>query len=153
MNLLQNEAEQNQLLITFQLGDSVFAIPSDQVQEVVKPSLFTPVHHAPDYVLGIRNLRGRVVTLIDLSVRLGLGEALECPDNRVLIVAWRHEIVGLLVDRIADTVAITPDAVQDVPANLHDVRADSLTGITRQGERTIAILNLDAVLAMSKERN
>lgn len=140
------EQSSNDLLITFDLGESVFGIPSDLVQEVVKPSVFTPVHHAPDYVLGIRNLRGRVVTLIDLCQRLDLGSVAPASTNRVLIVDWQGETIGLLVDRIADTADLSQQELEAVPPSLHGIRAGSLTGIFRQGERTVAVLNLNTVL-------
>ena len=64
----------------------------------------TPVRHAPDYVAGIRNLRGRIITVIDLCVRLGLGAVEIGPESRILIADWKGEPVGLLVDRVADAI-------------------------------------------------
>jgi len=94
------------LLIVFALGDGLFGIKADLIQEVVKVSSMTPVHHAPDYIIGIRNLRGRVVTLLDLQLRLGLGAAMTHAENRILIIEWQGEPVGLLVDRIVDTIPL-----------------------------------------------
>ncbi|MBN1959202.1 MAG: chemotaxis protein CheW [Desulfuromonadales bacterium] len=145
--------DERQLLITFDLGESVFAIPSDLVQEVVKPSLYTPVHHAPEYVLGIRNLRGRVVTLVDLCRRLELGAVTESGDNRVLIVDWQGETIGLLVDRIVDTADFSAQDLKPLPPSLLNVRSGSLSGIFRQGERTVALLDMDSVLQLDKHQN
>ncbi len=147
------ETSENQLLITFDLGESVFGIPSDQVQEVVKPSAYTPVHHAPDYVLGIRNLRGRVVTLVDLCRRLNLGAVEGGLGNRVLIVDWQGETIGLLVDRIADTIDLDRDDVEPMPSNVEAAQSGRLSGIFRQGQRTVTILNLDAVLQVEKNES
>ena len=71
----------------------------------------TPVRHAPDYVAGIRNLRGRIITVIDLCVRLGLGSVEIGPESRILIADWKGEPVGLLVRRVADAIAIEARAI------------------------------------------
>jgi len=76
------------LVATFQLGGGRFAIDTNHIQEVVMTGDLTPVRHAPAYVAGIRNLRGRIITVIDLQVRLGLGRVQCDPANRILIVAW-----------------------------------------------------------------
>ncbi len=142
---------QNLLLVTFSLGEGVFGINADLVQEVVKVSALTPVHHAPEYVLGIRNLRGRVVTVLDLRSRLDLGTSPSAPENRVLIIDWHGEPIGLLVDRIADTISLAADAIEDPPHNLHSVQQASLRGVTRQGERLVAILDINTVLQVSEQ--
>lgn len=150
---MNNQEEQlnTLLLVTFTLGEGVFGIDSDRVQEVVKVSSLTPVHHAPEYVLGIRNLRGRVVTVLDLRVRLDLGVSPRMPDNRVLIVDWKGEPIGLLVDSIADTISVAADEIESTPHNLHSVQQTNLQGVSRQGERLVAILNIDAVLQVSEQ--
>lgn len=143
--------EKNLLLVTFSLGDGVFGIDADLIQEVVKVSALTPVHHAPEYVLGIRNLRGRVVTVLDLSTRLDLGMSSGALENRVLIIDWQGEPIGLLVDQIADTVSVAADEIESTPHNLHSLQQACLIGVTRQGDRLVAILNIDTVLQVSDQ--
>ena len=70
------------------------AIDATLIQEVVMVGELTPVRHAPDYVAGIRNLRGRIITVIDLCVRLGLGSVEIGPESRILIADWKGEPVG-----------------------------------------------------------
>jgi purine-binding chemotaxis protein CheW len=134
------------LFATFLLGDAMFGVGAAQVQEVVRPGSITPVHHAPPFVLGIRNLRGKIVTVIDLAVRLDLGSVELGPEARVLIVDWQGEPVGLLVDAVADTIAIDPDRIEAPPANVHGVQARHLLGVHRGNERLAAVLDLGAVL-------
>lgn len=134
------------LYATFLLGEAAFGVAAEQVQEVVRPGSITPVHHAPPFVLGIRNLRGKIVTVIDLAVRLDLGSAEVGPDSRVLIVDWQGEPVGLLVDSVADTVAIDGEGIEPPPANVHGVQARHLRGVYRGTERLVAVLELGVVL-------
>src|SRR5208337_4889093 len=93
------ETAEDLLISTFQLGDDdgVFGIDATLIEEVVMVGELTPVRHAPAYVAGIRNLRGRIITVIDLCVRLGLGAVKIGPECRILIADWRGEPVGLLV--------------------------------------------------------
>jgi len=142
------EVEEDLLIATFQLGgdDCIFGIDATLVQEVVMVGELTPVRHAPDFVAGIRNLRGRIITVIDLCVRLGVGRVEVGPESRILIADWKGEPVGLLVDRVADAIALGPDALEPAPPNLHGIQMQKLLGVFRSGERLAALLDLAAVL-------
>lgn len=141
------EVEEDLLTATFHLGgNGVFGIDAILIQEVVMAGDLTPVRHAPDYVAGIRNLRGRIITVIDLCVRLGLGQVEIGPDNRILVADWKGEPVGLLVDRVADAIAVKAGELELAPPNLHGVQMQKLLGVFRSGERLAALLDLDAVL-------
>ena len=106
----------------------------------------TPVRHARTYVAGIRNLRGRIITVIDLCVRLGLGAVEIGPESRILIADWKGEPVGLLVDRVADAISRRSRRFGTAPPNLHGVQMQKLRGVFRSGERLAALLDLAAVL-------
>ena len=134
------------LVATFLLGEAAFGIDAQQVQEVARVCDITTVHHAPPDVVGIRNLRGRIVTAIDLRSRLGLGQVQASADNRILIVDWQGEPVGLLVDSVADTIETSPENLAPAPPNLHGVQSRKLRGVCRGGERLVALLELGPVL-------
>ena len=141
----QTVVEDGLLIASFLLGDAVFGIDAQQVQEVVRVSDITCVHHAPQDVVGIRNLRGKIVTVIDLQARLELGRVASGPDNRILIVDWQGEPIGLLVDSVADTVSADTDAMAPPPPNLHGVQSRNLRGVCRSNGRLIAVLDLQAL--------
>lgn len=134
------------LVVTFTLGEAAFGIDTAIVQEVVLGGDLTIVHHAPDYVAGIRNLRGRIVTVIDLCVRLGLGMVDASPENRILIVDWKGEPVGLLVDRIADTYTVETATLEPAPTNLNGVHSENLRGVFHTPGRLVALLEPATVL-------
>ena len=140
------KAEEDLLVATFRLGEGTFGIDTALIQEVVMPGDLTPVRHAPSYVAGVRNLRGRIITVIDLRVRLELGCAACDPENRILIVDWKGEPVGVLVDQVADTIPVDTDALQPAPPNLHGVQMQNLLGVFRSGERLVALLDPVPVL-------
>ena len=147
-SILEPTVEEDLLTATFQLGgdDCVFGINAILIQEVVMVGELTPVRHAPEYVAGIRNLRGRIITVIDLSMRLGLGFVEIGPESRILIADWKGEPVGLLVDRVADAIEVGAGALEPAPPNLHGVQMQKLLGVFRSGERLAALLDLAAVL-------
>ena len=137
----QTQAESTTLLlVTFKLGDSDYGIDTARVQEVVRPGGLTPVHHAPPWITGIRNLRGRIITVIDLGVRLGLKPVEENPENRILMVDWQGETVGLLVDLVGES--IETDAAKMTPSP----QKKYLCGVCRNGVRLVAILDLEELL-------
>ena len=139
---LTGEPEESEalLMVTFKLGTSDYGIDTARVQEVVRPGGLTPVHHAPPWIIGIRNLRGRIISVIDLGLRLGLKKCEEHPENRILIVDWQGETIGLLVDIVGDSVET--EASKIAPS----AQKKYLRGVCHSGDRLVAILDLDELL-------
>jgi|WetSurMetagenome_2_1015567.scaffolds.fasta_scaffold342754_1 purine-binding chemotaxis protein CheW len=142
----QSQIDGQILLVTFLLGDALFGIDAQQVQEVVRVGDITPVYHATSCVAGIRNLRGRIITVIDLRVRLNLGSVPDTPNTRILIVEWQNEPIGLLVDSVADTINIEPADIVPPPPNVFLCQAQYMLGVCRSGNRLVALLDPGAVL-------
>src|SRR5580692_5065661 len=105
-------------LCTFYVGKGYFGIPVEQVQEVVRPQPITPVPLAPHAVRGLINLRGQILTAIDLRYRLGLGEP---PDDTKLmnvVVRTSDSLVSFLVDEIGEVLDIEEDTFEATPETL-----------------------------------
>jgi purine-binding chemotaxis protein CheW len=146
----RDAVDDSQLVATFLLGKAAFGIGAAQVQEVVRLGDITPVHHAPPYVVGIRNLRGKIVTVIDLRARLDMGIVDGGAESRILIVDWQGEPIGLMVDSIADTISVNPADIMPPPPNVHGIQSRHLTGVCRSGERLVALLDHGAVLQLDE---
>jgi purine-binding chemotaxis protein CheW len=142
----QNQIDGRILLATFQLGEAVFGIDAKQVQEVVRVGEITPVRHAPSYVAGIRNLRGKIITVIDLRIRLELGSILMTPDTRILIVDWLNEPVGLLVDSVSDIIYMEKSGIVPPPPNVHECQSQYMSGVCNNGDHLVAIIDPGAIL-------
>lgn len=143
---MEETVNDTSLAITFLLGDSVFGIDASDVQEVVKVDQITPVHHAPSYVVGIRNLRGRIVTVIDLGARLELGAIEITPNSRILIVICDDESIGLLVDCVNDTISTDAKDIAPPPPSLQGARSRYLLGVYRGGGRLVSLIDLAMIL-------
>jgi purine-binding chemotaxis protein CheW len=134
-------------LATFYVGDALCGMDILKVQEINKLMEMTKVPQAPAYVMGILNLRGQIVTVIDLSKKLGLG-AVEVNDtSRNIIVNSDNEYIGLLVSRISDVVEADWQRVEPPPANIGGVQGVFFKGVFKMEDRLIGILDADRVLA------
>ncbi len=146
----REQREDSDLVATFLLGDAAFGISAARVQEVVKVGELTPVHHAAPEVVGIRNLRGHIITVLDLRTRLELGQVELGSERRILIVDWQGEQVGLLVDAVSDTLTVNLAEVTPPPPNLHGVQSRHLRGIYRTRERLLALIDPDTLLEVEQ---
>jgi purine-binding chemotaxis protein CheW len=109
---------------TFYVGDGYFGIPVERVQEVVRPQPITPVPLAPKVVRGLINLRGQILTAIDLRYRLGLGEPGDPAKLMNVVVRTDENPVSFLVDEIGEVLDVEEDAFEAPPETLQgDLRA------------------------------
>lgn len=134
-------------VVAFELGAEEFAVDVAQVDEIVRLLPVTRLPHAPRYVEGVINLRGRILPVIDLARRFGLPEHERTRRSRIVIVAVEGRTVGMLVDAVTEVLRLPDDAVEPAPAVLRDgPHADCLTGIGRLDERLLVMLDLPRVL-------
>jgi purine-binding chemotaxis protein CheW len=146
-SLITAPAAQSVLLATFFVRETMCALDATGVQEVIRLGPMTSVRHAPEQVLGIINLRGRIVTILDLGLRLGFDQAVTSPDSRIFIVEDRNEFIGLLVDRVDEVVEVEPAAWQPPPANVNERQARFFKGVCRANGRVISVLDAGLILA------
>ena len=131
---------------TFYVGGALCGINILNIQEINKNIDITQVPQAADYVTGILNLRGRIVTIIDLGAKLGLEPVTESKDNRNIIVNSEEEHIGLLVDAISDVVSAGQDEIEPAPSNIGGVKSKFFQGVLKTEKDLIGILDIDEVL-------
>jgi len=138
-------------LATFYIGDALCGMDILKVQEINKLMEMTKVPQAPDYVTGILNLRGQIVTIVDLGKKLGLGVTDLTEDPRNIIVNAPSEHIGLLVRKISDVVMADPDLIESAPANMSGIQGGFFTGVYKTEDKLIGILNVEEVLKIDNE--
>lgn len=138
-------------LATFYVGDALCGMDILKVQEINKLMEMTRVPQAPSYVTGILNLRGQIVTIIDLGKKLGLDETSLGDDPRNIIVNAPGEHIGLLVRQISDVVMANPDKIEPAPANMSGIQGNFFTGVYKTENKLIGILDVEEVLKMESE--
>lgn len=134
-------------MATFYVGNALFGMDILKVQEINKSLDMTSVPQAPEYVKGILNLRGQIVTIIDLGIKLGLSKIEIGPETRNIIVNSKNEYIGLLVERIGDVERSSEDKIEAPPANIGGVKAKFFEGVCKKENRLIGILNVEKVLS------
>ncbi len=136
---------------TFYLGDLLIGIDIQRVQEINQQLEVTPVPHAPEYVFGVVNLRGEVVTILDLRKILGLANTEITARNRNVIVNADDVQVGLLVDRIADVVIAKEMDIEQPPANIKGIDGRFFHGVYKLEKELLVILNVQETVACREE--
>jgi len=131
----------------FFVGSALCGIDINVIQEMNKQMEMTKVPQAPSYVLGIMNLRGRIVTIIDLGRKLGLSPSKTTETSRIIIVNSRDENIGLLVDRVTDVVTAKWEDVEPTPSNIKGVKGKYFQGVLKSSKDLIAVLDVEEVLA------
>ncbi len=136
---------QGRELIAFRIGDQEFCVNIMSVREIRGWTPATAMPHAPPYVLGVINLRGAVLPIVDLSLRLGM-KAAEPTVRHVIIVAQvGPKVVGLLVDAVSDILTVTDDNIQPTPDIANETEKAYARGILAIEGRMICLIELDSL--------
>ena len=141
--------------LTFVLGNEKFAIPVDHVQEIVEFGQVTKVPNAPAYMLGIINLRGRVLPLLDTKLKLGLHATAPTQKCRVLVLEIQTEDdkslqIGAMVDHAREVVEINPSDIQDAPEFENLKTTAPITGIVNNRGDITLIMDIKKVFTLNE---
>ncbi len=132
--------------VTFKLAGETYGINVMQVQEVLRYSEIAPVPGAPTYVLGIINLRGNVVTVIDTRHRFGLGSDDITDNTRIVIIEADNHVVGILVDSVAEVVYLRQSEIETAPNVGNDESAKFIQGVCHKNDELLILIELDKLL-------
>lgn len=133
--------------VTYQLEDEVYGINVMQVQEVLRITEIAPVPGAPNYVLGIINLRGSVVTVIDTRSRFGLMPKESDDLSRIIIVEVNGNVIGMLVDSVAEVVYLHQSEIDTAPNVSNDDSSRFIQGVCSRENYLLIIVDVDKFLS------
>jgi purine-binding chemotaxis protein CheW len=137
--------------ITFRLNGLLLGIDILHVKEINCHLQHTPVPYASGDVCGVINLRGEVLTVIDLARLLQLSTVEHSGAARYVIVASEKERIALLVDAIEDVLTLERSEFKPVPANFRSIRKEALSGIYPLADELLVVLDVDGALRMNEE--
>lgn len=146
-----NAKEEMKELILFRIGSLYCGIDVLDVQEIKKVKSISRVYGAASYIRGVINLRGQIVTIMDVRTRFGIEELALGGEQRGMIVPWKNEQIGLLVDQVDDIISITPERLTAVPSNMDKRYAAYFNAVYRLDDKIISILDVETLLDNSKE--
>jgi len=138
--------------VTFEVAGQLFGVPVMKVQDILTPDAIAPVPGGPAEVRGLINLRGRIVTVIDLRTRLGIRQDGAPRDGMCVTVENEGESYTLFVDGVGDVVTLQSDAREDSPTTLDPLWKDLSDGVFRVGGRLLVILDVARLLAIRSKQ-
>jgi purine-binding chemotaxis protein CheW len=134
-------------IVGFQVGRETYGVPITSLHEIVRVPEITAVPDAPDYLEGVINLRGKIVSVMDLRKRFGVTEAQMKRHNRILVVEHAGRLAGLIVDSASEVLKIPADAVEPPPAVFQEGGLNCVTGLGKVGGRLVVLLEMSKLLA------
>ena len=147
---LQERVEQqtgDQLeLLTFTIAGEQYAVDIERIVEIVTPRPVTRIPNADPSIVGIISLRGTIVTLVDVRRKLRHPGGTETPDTRIVVIDFRNETVGFVVDRVQRVVKLARSAVEPHPVVHMNELEESIRGVFRVGGALTILLDLDKLL-------
>lgn len=133
-------------MVSFRIGREIFGVPIAMVQEIVRVPEVTPVPDMPPFIRGVINLRGRIVSVIDLSKRLKLDGMPLSKSSRILVLDVEKKVVGLLVDAVTEIIRIPPESIEPPPEIVSSIAADYLIGVGKLPHKLVILLDLRNIL-------
>lgn len=148
-NLNEDEHNGEDILqwVTFKLDNEKYGINVMQVQEVLRYTEIAPVPGAPSYVMGIINLRGNVVTVIDTRIRFGLQDTVISENTRIVIIESEQQVIGILVDSVAEVVYLKKSDIDVAPNIGNDENAKFIQGVSNRDGELLILVDLNKLLS------
>jgi purine-binding chemotaxis protein CheW len=134
-------------IVGFNIGRETFGIPITSLHEIVRVPEITAVPDAPDYLEGVINLRGKIVSVVDLRKRFGKPATALDRHSRILVVGHRGRLAGMIVDSASEVIKIPESEIERAPAMMVEGGLDCVTGLGKYEGRLIILLDINKVLA------
>ncbi len=146
----KNAAEGARELIAFRIGEQEFCVDIMSVREIRGWAPATALPHSPGFVLGVINLRGAVLPIIDLSARLGMADADPSARHVIIVTQVYDKLVGLLVDAVSDILTVTDENIQPTPEVSSELDKSFAKGVLAIEGRMICLIELESLFPESE---
>jgi purine-binding chemotaxis protein CheW len=142
-----------QQLVVFTLADENYAVDIATVEGIIKLQPITTVPHAPYFVEGITNLRGKILAVIDLRKRFGMPAVKASKDSRIVVVEMNGVTVGMIVDAVTEVLRVSSECIEPPSPIVTKVESAFIQGIAKFDERLIILLNLGRLLTIEEQNS
>ncbi|MBZ5571975.1 MAG: chemotaxis protein CheW [Acidobacteriia bacterium] len=139
-------------IVGFRVGRETYGVPITSLHEIVRVPEITAVPDAPDYIEGVINLRGKIVSVLDLRKRLGVTGVVPGRRNRILVVEHKGRLSGLIVDSASEVLKIPAENVEPSPTESLEGGLNCVTGLGKHQGRLIILLDMTKLLEFSGAR-
>ena len=134
-------------LVSFVVEDEEFGVDILKVQEIIRTVDITRFPKSPEFVEGVINLRGKIVPVIDLRVRFGIGKRERDNETRIIVVELTDKVVGFLVDKVKEVIRVEKNIIEPPPELTTSISSNYITGVAKLQDRLLILLDLDKVLS------
>jgi purine-binding chemotaxis protein CheW len=139
-------------IVGFQVGRETYGVPITSLHEIVRVPEITAVPDAPEYIEGVINLRGKIVSVIDLRKRFGLEHVAPARQNRILVLEHHGRLSGLIVDAASEVIKIPAADVEPSPTVFQESGLNCVTGLGKYQGRLIVLLDMAKLLERNPAR-
>ena len=149
----ENKNESNELLqlVSFKIANEEFGIDILNVQEINKMTQVTKVPNSPEFVEGVINLRGRVIPVVNLRVKMDLPNREYDKDTRIIVVDLSGKTVGFLVDSVSEVLRIPRNIMEPPPSIVAGINSNYITAVGKLEDRLLNLLDLDKILQQDEK--
>ena len=137
--------------VAFRLADETYGIPIMLVHEIIRWCEVTRIPRSMPHIRGVVNLRGNVVPVMDLRMRLGLPPAPETPETRIVVVEIGSGVVGMIVDSVNQVIRIPTDSIEPPAELIADVDEDLITGVGKLEDELVILLDIGKTLQLENQ--
>ena len=146
---VKEEVEQQLQYVTFRIGSEDFGVDILMVQEIIRMPKITPIPNAPPFILGVINLRGKIIPVVDLRIRVALPQTEASDARRIVVVELKEKRIGMLVDSVSQVIRIPAGVVEEMPEEAVNVTENFIKGVGKLDNRLIIILDLNKALLIT----
>jgi len=136
------------MFVTMRIDRQLFGVPVKNVRDVLRQQQITRIPLSPQEVAGSLNLRGRIVTVIDVRRRLGLPESADTGGSMFVVVDYKGELYSLMVDSVGEVLNVAQNAIEKTPAHLSGAWKDVATGIHKLVDELLVIIDVKTMLSL-----
>lgn len=138
-------------LVSFMIGNEEYAVDIFYVKEINRLSHITKVPNAPEFIEGVINLRGRIIPVIDLRVRMSLPKKAHDKDSRIIVIEDDNLLVGFLVDAVKEVIRIPKNITEEPPEIVSSVKTDFISSVGKLEDRLLILIDLKKILSKDEQ--
>lgn len=146
----KKEQEELLQLVSFKIGEEEFGVDILSVQEINRMLQITKVPNTPDFIEGVINLRGRIIPVIDLRIKLGMARKDHGKNTRIVVVEIKGQTIGFIVDEVSEVLRIPKSITEAPPEMVGGVNSDFITSIGKLEDRLLILLDLEKILSINE---
>ena len=154
MSIQEQKINSDELLqlVSFTIGNEEFGVDILKVQEINRMIQITKVPNSPHFVEGVINLRGRVIPVVDLRIRLGMDKIEYGKNTRIIVVEITGRTIGFIVDSVSEVLRIPKSITEAPPSMVAGIDAEYITAIGKLEDRLLILLDLEKILLTEEKK-